>query len=184
MKYCLLFLTLFVQINASVYTDYNPLKNCAQKTLPPESSDGDGRSYILFRYYDPSSGNYLNQDPIGLDGGMHLYSYVHNPNSWVDMFGLDGHHATPRFMGGAKKQNLVKMDHADHVQLHRDMNTFLETKTRVIGGETVSMRPKKGNSGATIQENFSKEQRLAALAEFYTINDKKIQIGIRPIFRG
>ena len=33
MKYCLLFLTLFVQINASGYADYTPKENCAQQIL-------------------------------------------------------------------------------------------------------------------------------------------------------
>ena len=33
-------------------------------------------------------GNYISQDPIGVNGGMQLYSYVHNPNDWIDVFGL------------------------------------------------------------------------------------------------
>jgi uncharacterized protein RhaS with RHS repeats len=31
---------------------------------------------------------YISQDPIGLNGGSVLYAYVHNPNTWVDLFGL------------------------------------------------------------------------------------------------
>ena len=107
MRYFLLFLALFVQLNASGYTDYNPLKNHAQKTLTPESSDCDGRSDVLFRYQgqyedsetglyynrfrylDPNTGNYISQDPIGLAGGNPtLYGYVKDVNSWVDVFGL------------------------------------------------------------------------------------------------
>ena len=45
--------------------------------------------YNRFRYYSPDSGIYLSQDPIGLEGGGNLYAYVHDPNSWVDPFGLD-----------------------------------------------------------------------------------------------
>jgi RHS repeat-associated protein len=48
-----------------------------------------GLYYNRFRYYDPSTGNYLSQDPIGLAGGMKLYNYVHDPNSWLDLFGLN-----------------------------------------------------------------------------------------------
>jgi uncharacterized protein RhaS with RHS repeats len=33
---------------------------------------------------------YINQDPIRLNGGKNLYGYVHNPNTWVDKFGLEG----------------------------------------------------------------------------------------------
>jgi hypothetical protein len=32
---------------------------------------------------------YLSQDPIRLLGGIALYSYVHDTNRWVDMFGFD-----------------------------------------------------------------------------------------------
>lgn len=44
--------------------------------------------YNRFRYYSPETGTYLSQDPIGLQGGSRLYGYVHNPNGWIDQFGL------------------------------------------------------------------------------------------------
>ena len=48
-----------------------------------------GLYYNRFRYYDPSTGAYISQDPIGLAGGNPtLYGYVCDPNSWVDTFGL------------------------------------------------------------------------------------------------
>ena len=47
-----------------------------------------GLAYNRFRYYDVTTGNYLSQDPIGLHGGIELYSYVHDTNTWVDTFGL------------------------------------------------------------------------------------------------
>jgi RHS repeat-associated protein len=49
-----------------------------------------GLYYNRFRYYDPDSGNYLSQDPIGLAGNNPtLYGYVKDVNSWVDVLGLD-----------------------------------------------------------------------------------------------
>ena len=48
---------------------------------------GTGLHYNTFRYYDPESGRYLTPDPIGLDGGFNLYSYVHDPLSWMDPWG-------------------------------------------------------------------------------------------------
>jgi RHS repeat-associated protein len=47
-----------------------------------------GLYYNRFRYYDPESGAYISQDPIGLLGGMSLYSYVLNTSTFVDPFGL------------------------------------------------------------------------------------------------
>ena len=48
-----------------------------------------GLYYNRFRYYSPDEGMYISQDPIGLQGGMQLYAYVHDVNSWVDPLGLE-----------------------------------------------------------------------------------------------
>jgi RHS repeat-associated protein len=47
-----------------------------------------GLAYNRFRYYDNESGGYINQDPISIQGGLNLYAYVHDPNTWVDTMGL------------------------------------------------------------------------------------------------
>ena len=45
--------------------------------------------YNRFRHYDPEMGQYIQQDPIGIAGNNPtLYGYVHNPNGWVDPWGL------------------------------------------------------------------------------------------------
>lgn len=49
-----------------------------------------GLAYNRFRYYSPKEGMYISQDPIGLAGGNPtLYGYVHDPNGWIDPFGLN-----------------------------------------------------------------------------------------------
>jgi RHS repeat-associated protein len=64
------------------------LKDCPFRYQGQYEDSETGLYYNRFRYYDPSIGNYLSQDPIGLNGGMQLYSYVHNPNAWTDILGL------------------------------------------------------------------------------------------------
>ena len=48
-------------------------------------------AYNRFRYYSPETGSYISQDPIGLMGGDNLYSYVHDVNMWLDVFGLSSY---------------------------------------------------------------------------------------------
>jgi RHS repeat-associated protein len=49
-----------------------------------------GLYYNRFRYYDPTLGQYISQDPIGLSGGLALYSYTPDPLFWIDPLGLAG----------------------------------------------------------------------------------------------
>ncbi|WP_390894683.1 RHS repeat-associated core domain-containing protein [Porphyromonas endodontalis] len=46
--------------------------------------------YDRYRCYDPDSGNYISQDPIGLAGSNpNIYAYVRDTNGWIDPLGLD-----------------------------------------------------------------------------------------------
>jgi RHS repeat-associated protein len=48
-----------------------------------------GLHYNYHRYYDPGTGRYLTPDPIGLTGGINLYTYVqNNPVNAIDSYGL------------------------------------------------------------------------------------------------
>jgi RHS repeat-associated protein len=48
-----------------------------------------GQQYKRNRYYDPTTGRFTQEDPIGLAGGMNLYGYVGgDPINFGDPFGL------------------------------------------------------------------------------------------------
>jgi RHS repeat-associated protein len=53
--------------------------------------DETGLCYYGYRYCDPSTGRWLNQDPIGEAGGFNLYGFVGNDSiNSIDFFGLAG----------------------------------------------------------------------------------------------
>jgi RHS repeat-associated protein len=82
-----------------------------------------GLYYNRFRYFDPQTGAYISQDPIGLEGNKsNLYGYVDDPTTYVDVFGLNGryhgpkpkytnpgHHewGNPKFRGGGDKTSIM-----------------------------------------------------------------------------
>jgi RHS repeat-associated protein len=57
------------------------LSDCPFRYQGQYQDEETGLYYNRFRYYDPNSGNYLSQDPIGLAGNNPtLYGYVKNTN--------------------------------------------------------------------------------------------------------
>lgn len=51
--------------------------------------DETGLNYYGYRYYDPGTGRWLNQDPIQERGGINLYSFNrNNAVGLIDLFGL------------------------------------------------------------------------------------------------
>ena len=47
-----------------------------------------GLHYNRYRYYDPEIGRFVSEDPIGLRGGLNLFTFSPNAFDWVDPFGL------------------------------------------------------------------------------------------------
>ena len=47
-----------------------------------------GLNYNLMRYYEPDTGRFINQDPIGLLGGENLYQFAPNAQGWTDPSGF------------------------------------------------------------------------------------------------
>ncbi|WP_426577410.1 RHS repeat-associated core domain-containing protein [Xenorhabdus stockiae] len=62
--------------------------SCNLRFLGQYEDEESGLYYNRFRYYDGDIGQYITPDPIGLDGGINPYGYVHNPINWIDSLGL------------------------------------------------------------------------------------------------
>jgi len=78
---------------------YDPYGNLLSKTGPQsdanlyrfsskEAHAPSGLVYYLYRYYEPGLQRWVNRDPIGVKGGLNVFSYAHNrsPN-YQDAFG-------------------------------------------------------------------------------------------------
>ena len=58
-------------------------------SLIENKRDATGQLYMRNRYYDPQSGRFTQEDPIGLAGGINLYGFANgDPVSYSDPYGL------------------------------------------------------------------------------------------------
>jgi RHS repeat-associated protein len=68
------------------------------------ASNGEGSTGLLYRrnrFYDPATGQFTQQDPIGIAGGLNQYGYAQgDPVNFSDPFGLCGP-ATPLCLAAA-----------------------------------------------------------------------------------
>ena len=64
-----------------------------------------GLHYNFFRYYEPDTGRFINQDPIGLLGGNNLYQFAPNVQEWLDVLGLS---SFSQAVGNAGESQLLR----------------------------------------------------------------------------
>ena len=81
------------QADYDIYGNLLNLKGDSQfvpfRQLGQYEDEETGLYYNRFRYYDPNTGGYISQDPIGLAGeNPTLYGYVTDSNLYTDEFGL------------------------------------------------------------------------------------------------
>ena len=80
-------------LSASSYTAFGSGENAPASAAKNPGYNGlessGGLLYMRNRWYDPNSGRFTQEDPIGFAGGINLYGYVgNNPVTFSDPFGL------------------------------------------------------------------------------------------------
>jgi len=90
-----------------------------------------GLYYNRFRYYDYDSGEYVSQDPIGLVGGLGIYSYVRCVTTYIDIFGLA---SNPWLPHGAGQNDIIGKG------LHFNAGDKFGTELKVIVDKAVKLK--------------------------------------------
>jgi len=97
-----------------------------------------GLCYNRFPYYDPDSGQFASQDPLGLMAGENLYRYAPNVWGWVDPWGLDcakgGTYAKVR-----KANTGGEVHHLPTKQALKDVGHLLGLGSKAPAGSTIHM---------------------------------------------
>ena len=75
------------------------------------------------RYYEPEAGRFVNQDPIKLLGGEHLYGFAPNALAWVDPLGLYGYYELYK-NGKLVYRGITKRKAIDRIMEHAGCKDF------------------------------------------------------------
>ena len=96
-----------------------------------------GLYYFYYRYYNPSNGRFMNEDPIGLIGGLNIYNFVENdPVNLIDPFGLKRKKfpLMPRTPGDPPQD--TKPPGPTPIEIIMKENVFIKTFTEIFNDIT------------------------------------------------
>jgi hypothetical protein len=93
-----------------------------------------------------------------------LYAYVHNPNKWVDVFGLSGR-------GGTTHQSIQQQLETDLGRIHGAENVNTEGRIRL------------SNGGSRFGDVVVRDPVTGQITEVHQIGDMRSRGGLRPSSR-
>ncbi|MFF3321541.1 putative T7SS-secreted protein [Streptomyces sp. NPDC002889] len=138
---------------AASSTAHTPLRFPGQR-FDPET----GLHYNLHRYYDPETGRYLTSDPLGLAAASNAVTYVPNPHSEIDPFGLFGcpeeeHLFRGTTEGFSASPNIEKSGYTPTSTDPGVATTFARHSER-FGDAVVQLIPRSALDGVPLERGF------------------------------
>ena len=122
-----------------------------------------GLAYNRYRYYDPATGSFISQDPIGLLGGTNPYQFAPNIFGWADPLGLDTQPSLPdRIIASEGNTSIVHYysspkEHADPIHFH------IEQGGRSIGSVKADGTIIRGRSNRTADQLLSERSTISKM---------------------
>jgi RHS repeat-associated protein len=139
-----------------------------QGSLLEAKRDGSGYEYKRNRYYDPTTGRFTQEDPIGLAGGLNLYGFASaDPVALRDPFGLCDDPTKPECRGIVQRVLDAAEDWANSLQGRAA--TALARGVSAIG-KFFGLAPGASSGAAAITgiggsgEKLTDAQRIGAVA--------------------
>ncbi|ENU3001185.1 RHS repeat-associated core domain-containing protein, partial [Escherichia coli] len=133
-----------------------------------------GLHYNLHRYYDPDVGRFMVTDPIGLRGGLNLYSYAPNPLKYADPLGL-----TPCAVSNQKANRLLDSSETKVTVRSRSdaEQLFMD---RYLGHNYKNMTGESGPSTKNLMEYLTENKTKAGSYHWDDIKDPSVT---KPSYR-
>ncbi|ENZ4323195.1 RHS repeat-associated core domain-containing protein [Shigella flexneri] len=133
-----------------------------------------GLHYNLHRYYDPDVGRFMVTDPIGLRGGLNLYSYAPNPLKYADPLGL-----TPCAVSNQKANRLLDSSETKVTVRSRSdaEQLFMD---RYLGHNYKNMTGESGPSTKNLMEYLTENKTKAGSYHWEDIKDPSVT---KPSYR-
>lgn len=133
-----------------------------------------GLHYNLHRYYDPDVGRFMVTDPIGLRGGLNLYSYAPNPLKYADPLGL-----TPCAVSNQKANRLLDSSETKVTVRSRSdaEQLFMD---RYLGHNYKNMTGESGPSTKNLMEYLTENKTKAGSYHWGDIKDPSVT---KPSYR-
>ena len=110
-----------------------------------------GLHYNRFRYYDPRTGRFISQDPLGPLVSPNTYQYAPNPINFIDPLGLGGDVCKNKKKGDKFKKEVKKKLEGANLVVHEEVAVTVQTggskkkpETTTTNMDLVAVDPRTG----------------------------------------